>query len=181
MFRTYTPPRHASYNCTIVEAVRATTAEEPFFPSVDIGDPNVKEKFINGGLRLNNPVKAVLEEASSTFPGQSISCVLSIGSGAQGIIGFVSTSTTKRAQVLKDVVNDGASISDEVEKELSDRDVFYCRLDVDHGLGDIGFEDWEKLGDVRTHTWKYLERYGVTQKVSCLVQVLNRRTGAFSF
>jgi hypothetical protein len=71
-----------------VEAIRATTAEDPFFPSIDIGDANVKETFIHGGSRINNPVKAVLEEAVSIFPGQSISCVLSIGSGAQGITGF---------------------------------------------------------------------------------------------
>jgi len=181
LFRTYIPPRHASYNCTIVEAIRASMAEEPFFPGVDIGDPNVKETFIHVGSRISNPVKAILEEAASIFPGQSISCVLSIGSGSQGIIRFATTSITKQVKGLQNLINDGEHISDEVAKELCDRDVFYCRLNVDHGLEDIGFDDWERLGDVRTHTQKYLEKYDTSQKVSRLMQILNRRTGAFWF
>jgi hypothetical protein len=69
-------------------------------------------------------------------------------------------------------MNDSERISEEVAKELSDKNVFYCRLNVDCGLQGIDFEDWEKLGDVhvKTHTGKYLE-------VSRLVQVLNRRAG----
>jgi len=156
-----------------VEAIRATTAEEPFFPSIDIGDVNLKEKFVHVGSRINNPVRALLEEAVLIFPGQYVSCVLSIGSGAQGITGFETTST----RVLKKVLDDGERISDEIARELSDRDTLYCRLNVDHGIESIGFEDWERLGDVRTHTRKYLERYDVMQKVSRLVQVLDRRTG----
>jgi hypothetical protein len=171
------PPRHASYHCTIVEAIRATTAEEPFFPSIEIGDANVKETFIHVGSRINNPVKAVLEEAVSIFPGEWIFCVLSIGSGARGITGFETTSIKDIARVLGKFMNDGEHISDEIAKELCDEEVFYCRLNVDHGLEDIGFGDWERLGDVKTHTRKYLEKCDVAEKVSRLVQVLNRRAG----
>ena len=178
LFRTYESHRHASYNCTIVEALRATTAEDPFFPSIDIGDVNLKETFIHGGLRLNSPVKAVLQEAELIFPDQNISCLLSIGSGAQGIIGFNNISTPALAKVLRQDINNGERISEEVAKELSNRKVFYCRLNVDHGLEGIGFEDFERLGDVRTHTQKYLEKHDVEMKASELVRVLNRRTGA---
>ena len=58
------------------------------------------------------------------------------------------------AKALKKILDDGGFISDEVAKELSDRTVFYCRLNVDHGLDDIGFEDWERLRDLKTHTRK---------------------------
>jgi len=177
LFRTYESHR-ASYDCTIVEALRATTAEDPFFPSIDIGDVNLKETFIHGGLRLNSPVKAVLQEAELIFPDQRVSCLLSIGSGAQGIIGFNTTSTPALAKVLRQDMNDGERISEEVAKELSNRKVFYCRLNVEHGLEGIGFEDFERLGDVRTHTQKYLEKHDVEMKASELVRVLNRRTGA---
>jgi len=177
LFRTYESHR-ASYDCTIVEALRATTAEDPFFPSIDIGDANLKETFIHGGLRLNSPVKAVLQEAELISPDQRISCLLSIGSGAQGIIGFNTTSTPALAKVLRQDMNDGERISEEVAKELSNRKVFYCRLNVEHGLEGIGFEDFERLGDVRTHTQKYLEKHDVEMKASELVRVLNRRTGA---
>lgn len=52
------------------------------------------------------------------------------------------------------------------QEELSDRDVFYCQLNVDHGFEYIGFEDWERLGNVGTHMQKYLEKHDVTQNVS---------------
>jgi alanine racemase len=81
------------------------------------------------------------------------------------------------SQVLKKLVDDGEQILDEVAKELWDKEVFHCWLNVDHGLEGIGFEDWERLGDVRTHTQKYLEKFDVAQKVSRLAQVLNQRTG----
>jgi len=126
-------------------------------------------------------VKAVLEEAVSIFPDQSISCVLSIGSGVQGVTGFKPASNAEIADVLKKVMNDGDRISDEVARELSDRSVFYCRLNVDHGLDDIGFEDWERLGDVKTHTGKYLEKFDISQKISRLVKALNQRTGEVLF
>jgi len=71
----------------------------------------------------------------------------------------------------------GERISDEIAKELSDKDTLYCRLNVDHGLEAIGFEDWERLGYVRTHTQKYLEKYDAMQKMSRLVEVLDRRAG----
>lgn len=164
-----------------MEAVRATTAEEPFFPSIDIGDANVTETFIHIGSQLNNPVKAVLEEAVSIFPGQCLSCVLSIGSGSRGINRLEPASATQLASGLRQLMNDGERISDEIAKDLDDKGVFYCRLDVDHGVEDIGFEDWERLGEVITHTQKYLEKHEVTQKVSRLVQVLNRRTGSLWF
>jgi len=81
-----------------VEAIRATTAEDPFFPSIDIKDANLKEKFIHVGSRINNPIR-LLEEAVSIFPGQYVSCVLSIGSGAQGVTGFETTSITELTRV----------------------------------------------------------------------------------
>jgi len=177
LFRTYVPPRLPSYNCTIVEATRATTAEEPFFPSIEIGDLNMKETFIHGGSRINSPVKSVLLEAKSIFPDQLVCCVLSIGRGAQGIIGFDGSTATKRTQILKKLINDDEQVSDEVAKELCEKEVFTCRLNVDHGLEGISYEDWERLGDIRTHTQKYLEKFDVMQKVSRLVHVLNQRTG----
>jgi len=178
LFRTYISPRHSNYDCTIVEAIRATTAEEPFFLSINIGAANVKETFIHVGSHIANPIKAVFEEAELIFPGRAISCMVSIGSGLQGITGFKTMSTTEHARVLKDVMNDSERTSEEVAKKLSDKDTFYCRLNIDSGLEDIGFGDWERLGDVKTHTGKYLEKYDVSKMVSKAVQALNRRAGA---
>jgi len=57
---------------TIVQAAWATTRAPLFFNAVE----------------HNNPVKYVVEEANSLFPGRPISCVLSLGTGTAEVIGL---------------------------------------------------------------------------------------------
>jgi len=158
-----------------VEAIRATTAADPFFPSTSIGEEGLKEAFIDGGF---NPVKSVLAEAKSVFPHNPISCVVSIGTGAPRIIGLETIDRNLTSDLLRKIANDCETVSEEVAKDLSQTNVFYCRLNVDHGLEGIKFEEWKKLGEVKTHTEKYLQKHDATQKVNSLVDVLSRRTGA---
>lgn len=124
-------------------------------------------------------MKYVLEEARSIFPDQNVICVVSIGTGAPGIIGFENPdSTTDLIKVVKKIANDCEAVSEDVAREFSDKDGFYCRLNVEHGLQGVGFEEWERLADIKTHTDRHLQKYEVSRKIDRLVQVLNWRTGA---
>lgn len=89
-FRTYQVRENASPNCFIWEASRATTAAPTFFKRISIGEEGrAKEDFIDGGIRCNNPVKQVIEEARTLFGDNSIlGCLVSIGTGHPGIIGL---------------------------------------------------------------------------------------------
>jgi len=81
LFRTYQVPKNQSFDCTIWEAARATTAAPTFFKGIDIGGPGSKERFIDGGVGRNNPIMQVFEEAELVFPNGHVACAISIGTG----------------------------------------------------------------------------------------------------
>src|SRR5438445_478586 len=83
---------------TIVQAVWATTRAPLFF--------NVVEH--------NNPVKYVVEEANSLFPGRPISCVLSLGTGTVDAIGQPDASQNL---LLRNLIGLSKDITDECEKQ----------------------------------------------------------------
>src|SRR6266571_3366143 len=87
LFRTWTPAANQAYGCTIIEAIRATTAAPNFFKAVEFGEPT-KQRYLDGGLRCNNPVQHVVEEAKFLFPDRPISCVVSLGTGIMSVIGL---------------------------------------------------------------------------------------------
>lgn len=113
-FRTYTVRSNPSANCQIWEAARATTAAPTFFKRIEIGEEGqAKEEFFDGGLRCNNPVDEVLNEARDIFGNdRRVNCVVSIGTGHTGTIGlarpdaFQKVLPTKLIEVLKKIATD---------------------------------------------------------------------------
>lgn len=80
LFQTYNVERNRTYNCTIWEAARATSAAPTFFKRITIGPDGSAIDYVGAGLGCNNPVKQVLAEAAREFGDHApIACVLSIG------------------------------------------------------------------------------------------------------
>jgi len=181
LFRSWIPPANASYNCTIVEATRATTAAPSVFKAVKLG--HRQQRYLDGGFRCNNPVKYVLEEAQSVYPNYPISCIVSLGTGARGVIGlerpdaFQKFLPTKLLRVLKEIAGDCEIQSEDIARQYPN---LYFRLNVDEGLQNVSLAEWDKLSEVDTHTSSYLKRVETTQKVDRLVQVLSRHGPACS-
>ncbi|KAG5635302.1 hypothetical protein H0H81_011773 [Sphagnurus paluster] len=74
LFRSYQVGANQNYNCTVWEAVRATTAAPEFFKSINIGnDP--KEEFLGGSLGYSNPTKLLLDEAKDIFALRHVACI----------------------------------------------------------------------------------------------------------
>src|SRR5258705_4764506 len=61
LFRSWAASKNPTFDCTIVEAVRATSADPTLFKGIDIGQQNLKVRYLDGGLRCNNPVRYVLQ------------------------------------------------------------------------------------------------------------------------
>ena len=177
LFRTWTPTANQTYNCTIVEAARATSAAPTFFKSIEFGEP-IKQRYLDGGLGCNNPVKHLVDEARSLYPNRLISCVISLGTGAPNVVGmerpdaFQNLLPTDLITVLKGIATDCEKISEQIARELSGQSILYVRLNVDQGLQGVSLAEWEKLKDVQLHTVQYLQKYEVGQKVDGLVRVL---------
>ena len=179
LFRTWTPTANQTYNCTIVEAARATTAAPTFFKSTEFGEP-VKQRYLDGGLGCNNPAKYVIDEAKSLYPNRSISCVISLGTGAANVVGmkrpvaFQNILPTNLIAVLRGIATDCEKISEQIARDFA-QSILYCRLNVDQGLQGVSLAEWEKLNDVQLHTLHYLQRYEIGRKVDQLVGVLKSK------
>lgn len=176
LFRSWIPIANQAYNCTIVEAVRATTAAPTFFKAIEFGEP-IKQKYFYGALGCNNPIEYVIEEAKFLFPNRPVSCILSLGTGVADIVGldrpnaFQRVSPTRLIKVLKGIATDCEKPSEGIARDAA-QSFLYCRLSVDQGIQQVSPGGWEQLDKVQSHTLQYLRKHEVGQKIDCLVQVL---------
>ncbi|KAL9064664.1 MAG: hypothetical protein Q9157_007754 [Trypethelium eluteriae] len=145
----------------IWEAARATSAASSFFEPIQIGEPS--QTFLDGAVGRNNPVTILWDEARRLWPPQSgetmestVQYVVSIGTGVPYPEPF--------GESLKQVFNTLKAAATETERtanqfvqdhaDLVTKDGYY-RLNVVHGLGDVGLEEAEKAGVIAAATARY--------------------------
>lgn len=183
LFRTWEADKYPGYNCTIWEAGRATSAAPTFFKRIRIGDPGLQEEFVDASMGCNNPVRYLIEEAQREFgPGRAVSCIISIGTGKPKVAGFEAPGLFQRALPL-DLIKVLARMATDSEVEASLMKAryqncpgLYHRLNVERGLEDVALEEWEKLGDVKTHSMAYLEQADVSKDIDVIVNALIGRS-----
>lgn len=187
-FRTYDVRSNSNMNCKIWQAVRATMATPTIFKSISIGEEDqIPERFIDGGLKGNNPVKEVMDESRLVFGDDRLLGVLvNLGAGYSGTIGLSTPDTFQRVLptdlliTLKNLAVDCESTAEEVKhhwKNIPDR---YFRFSVTHGTEGISLEEWKKMEDVQAHTKSYLRRSEVSDAIDSLVERLCGSTSATS-
>jgi len=180
LFRSWVPSSNANYDCTIVQAARATTAAPTLFKAIEFGHPTT-QRYLDGGLRCNNPVKYVVEEARCLHPDRPISCVLSLGTGTMRVIGlerpdvFQIMLPTNLIGVLRRIAADCDEESEAMATHLNqgDKPNSYFRLNVNEGLQNVSLAEWKRLNEVETHTVQYLRTNDVRQKVNQMVKLLH--------
>jgi predicted acylesterase/phospholipase RssA len=184
LFRTYEVPANPSYDCTIWEAARATSAAPTFFKRIRIGHENLEEEFIDGGMGCNNPVAQVLDEAESFGPTQPVACIVSIGTGHPDAIGlpkpdaFQRMLPTNLITALRNISTDCEKVAEQFEKRFKNAPKFYFRFNVAKGLEKVSLAEWMKQTEVVTHTKAYLQQQVVSAKIDDLVQALLKRPAA---
>ncbi|KAK3376988.1 hypothetical protein B0T24DRAFT_665831 [Lasiosphaeria ovina] len=175
LFRTYNIRNNPTFNCTIWEACRATSAAPTYFDPIEIGEEWERETFVDAGLGYNNPIEQVLEEARLVFPRRRIACVVSIGTGLARVLKFPSSPRTnplKLIEALKNMATESDTTAERVQKRFRNIKDTYLRFSVDRGLNDIKLEEWENLGEVRTYTTGYLEQDTVSSYIDTVVMAL---------
>jgi hypothetical protein len=181
LFRTYSVEKYDSFDCAIWEAARATSAAPIFFKRIFIGIPPMDEPFVDAGLGCNNPVKQILMEAEHIFPHQHISCVISIGTGYVTTTGLPSPGLFNKVipldvvEVLKKITTECEATADEVEWRFRFIANVYFRFNVEQGLQNVMLAQWERLGEVKTHTEQYLRQGKVDKMVSAAIKALRER------
>jgi hypothetical protein len=179
LLRTWSADKNPGYNCTIWEAGRATSAAPRFFKRIRIGDPGLQEEFIDAGMGCNNPVRYLIKEAQREFgPMREVSCIVSIGTGMPKVAGFENPGIFQRAlpldliKVLASMATDSEAEALAMKERYQNCTGLYHRLNVERGLDEVSLEEWEKLGEVKTHTIAYLGRDDVSGDVDVIVSAL---------
>ena len=156
LLRSYVSTKEDTIKCTIVPAARATSAAPLFFDPIDIDGV----RFSDGGLRNNNPIKAVRTELRAAFPDRPAGCIVSTGTGVHR--------TQSLGKTLIAIANSCADIATDVEaahqefkrNECGAQGPFrgkYFRFNVDQGLQDIKLHEWKRMGAIASNTRHYLE------------------------
>lgn len=137
--------------CTVVEAVRATTAVTTFFKPAPVRHV-IPTTYFDTKVRCNNPTQYVLEKARELYGDRPISWLLSVGTGPATVIErppstepFQQWLPTKLLRTLQDVVTDCHEKSMEINQEFSrhSSSILYCRLDSDRRPCSLA--DWRTL------------------------------------
>lgn len=157
-FRSYESSWDAVDDCPIWQACRATSAAPTFFPPIDIGWPPTT--YIDGGLGYNNPIRALMEEASHLWPQErNIGCIVSIGTGVI-VSRDVGRKINSLFECLKDMATDTEKVAREFEEEMKFKygveQKVYFRFNVQHGLENIGLEEWKEMDRTKVATQDYL-------------------------
>lgn len=177
-FRTYAVRDNASPNCKIWEAARATSAAPTFFKSITISESgHSAETFVDGGIKCNNPILEVVREAQDVFgDDRHVGCILSLGTGHRGTIGFPKPNNfqnvlpTDLIPVLQKLATDCEEKAHEFQNRFRNAPNLYFRFNVQHGTEGIWLQEWEKTGQVTTHTRAYLQDQN--ESVNSIVRVL---------
>lgn len=165
----------ASYNCTIWEACRATSAAPTFFKPIKIGEERQQETFVDGGIGFNNPVEQVLEEASRIFRGRKVGCIVSIGTGVSAAVRFPdnpSLAPRKLVNALTGMITESDRMAETMSRRFENLVNTYFRFSVDRGLHDIGLEEWKELSPVHGFTTEYIGLQRITRQVNEVVKLL---------
>lgn len=171
LLRSYEATKEDKIECTIVEAARATSAAPLFFNPIKINGI----KFSDGGLRNNNPIKAVRNELRQEFPGRPGGCIVSIGTGVHR--------TQSLGKTLVAIAKSCATIATNVEAAHQEFKTNECgaggpfqdkyfRFNVDQGLQDIKLHEWKRMEAMESNTRHYLKinQLELDKCIECLVQ-----------
>jgi len=147
------------YPCYIWEACLATSAAPIFFEPFTLHDSKVT--FADGALRLNNPIREVVNEAGRVWKDRELGCVVSIGTGwmkTSEVPARLDKFLKACVQLLmKSEHTAEGFLKDKLGKELYDSSSYF-RFNVEQGMQDIALDDWEEEAKMEALATAYLGR-----------------------
>lgn len=180
-FRSY-PSRHSEIEGSLMEILSASMALPTIFPPVSVGPNYAPEDFSGAGFGLNNPTGELLKEAKLEYGDErQIALILSLGSGRPREISLehVKLEPSTAGELLIKLIISGETIEREVSYQLYDVGA-YMRLNVDQGVDEVQFHQWNHLGKIRSHTQKYLQSEMVTRLIDRSIEALLKREGVMT-
>ncbi|KAG8782384.1 hypothetical protein FRC12_020889 [Ceratobasidium sp. 428] len=185
-FRTYDVPNGSNSipDCCIWEAARATSAAPKFFKPALITEDHTEMRYIDGGLRCNNPTNELLNESANYFTaGREVACILSIGTGRRGKIQLPDVGMVPKLQLwhivklLQKISLDCERTHQELEIRFHRKNTYF-RFNVDHGMENVGLAEWDKNSSIRADTRTYTQDDSTDNSINKAVEaIIDRRRG----
>jgi hypothetical protein len=182
--RSYRVTSNQGPECTIVEAVRATTATPEMFKRAVIEEQGVKIPYIGGGLGCNNPMSQLLLEAGRAFPSVPLACVVSVGAGQLSSTNLPEPRmrdllmSSKLIDVVKSIAMDCEKTHQETSNRFNGTSDVYFRFNAEQGMQDIDQSDATRLPNVQTHTRVYLQEATVDARAEGAAKAVAHGRGA---
>ena len=172
-FRSYESAWDHTVDCPIWQTCRATSAAPTFFPPMVIGKPPIS--YVDGGLGYNNPILPLIDEARHLWPNRDIGCIVSVGSGIL-LSKDIGSSLVPLFDSLKAIATDSEKAAEEFREDIRAKhgvnQKVYFRLNVQHGLEQVGLEEWNETERIFVATRDYTRREWA-QIDACASQVHN--------
>ncbi|KAH8797792.1 hypothetical protein DL96DRAFT_1565267 [Flagelloscypha sp. PMI_526] len=170
LFRTYRSRSTPSPDCTIREAIRATTVLPGLFTPIVIWDKHLSETFVGGELRWNNPTDELAREAAREFQGRHVACIISIGSGHPGHLSLAKGPE----DLFPRIALDCERLADDMERRFRNAPDVLWRLSVEQGLQNLAMNLSDPEAMV-SHTSPYIQGARAHRDIDSLLSDLVRR------
>jgi hypothetical protein len=154
--------------CKIWQACRATSAAPTFFDPIEIG--RYKQRFIDGGMLYNNPVKLVHREAKFMWPDRK-PLLISIGTGSapgKEFTGGVHKIVKAMQEILTQTEREASDFYQSNDDLVKDNLLF--RFNVTQGLADVGLQEFNEVKKIATATATYLDDGEVNGKLMACIK-----------
>ncbi|KAI9035875.1 FabD/lysophospholipase-like protein [Aspergillus affinis] len=184
LFRSYSGD---TLSVAICDAARATSAAPIFFKRKLVMLSDGEYGFVDGALGANNPAKLMLRETREVFPlDRPVGCVVSIGTGKKFVSPVQEPGRLQRfllplpvhvIRSQKDFSTSCELVAEELEEKFYDLPEMYFRFNVEHGLQDVGLDQYKKLGRISLLTRGYLQGFLVRKKVERAADSLYKNDG----
>ncbi|KAF4471304.1 ankyrin repeat [Fusarium albosuccineum] len=160
-----TPLTVEEVDCTIVEAVRATSAASSFLSPVTIEG----QTFIDAAVGYNNPVDEVLEELYQVWagPDRNIERFVSIGTGIPRLSAFGKNFPALGKSLVR-IATDTQKTAEKFERDAvraNGLSGIYFRFNA-RGMEGVGLEDTQGIGTIGSATNNYLNEFETLKKIN---------------
>jgi len=78
------------------------------------------------------------------------------------------------------IATDCEKTAEETSRRFKSTPNFYFRFNVEQGLQKITLAQWDRLGEVTTHTKQYMLKSEVDQKIDAAVLAIRNRRGVMA-
>ncbi|KAH8797149.1 P-loop containing nucleoside triphosphate hydrolase protein, partial [Flagelloscypha sp. PMI_526] len=173
LFRTYhSRTVSESLECTLVEAIRATTAMPDLFTHVTLGPTHRQINYVSPACHgFNNPIDQVRQEAKAAFPGHSISCIISLGCGHPGPV-QIGEFQEGSARAVVQLAMDSLRAAEQTHRRLAGIPNLYFRFDVPYGLERPVLKLNPMFSEIQAHVTTYVRQQQTSDTIDSAVRQL---------